>query len=754
MERKVIYRDRYEVTAEDLNNSQDWAQQSTDHVVLDTIVPGRKYAGFLVSQDTSTQVKVASGRLYFDGKRYFRDEAEGVTISLNSVKPGLQNRIVAIVSYPQDVETDEQERDYEIDAENEIYEPRAAKMEARRFAVLEAVAGAEAVSPQSPVIPTTAVIIALVTMSTAGITAIRMVDENRVPNLEDVDDRLAEAEDELEEIGPRILTIQSDLSKLDARTREIGDKAIAYSVYEDLAEIKDRLNLSASYVAYRKNLFLDADQSNTGAAGFSARIEEGLRFAPEAVNETQLQLFNAFNADAKVSGAGLLLPAYTAATRRIIRGAAGTMSLAQYAFEARTLTVASMSRERVRYGAEFEVSTGSAAYAGGTFYSAYQGIKNVFAKNNETFQQYDTGKVDPDGHKIVRLASYWVDSVTSPYWTRLANAPVVTGYAWCETFVQPQSGWCTGITPRIVSKPAAGPLVIGICDTYRGEPDYESVLAMVTVNPGDIASPSNLDSWAAAIEPTYLEAGKRYGMFLMTAADYVINVTDIQNGAGGTMFYGLGGGVNFSDPTRHLMFDLRFATFTRSQVAIDLAALSLSGGIASIDILADTIAPAGTDLRYEIQVAGAWSALDEMDASVLAGLPPLVPMRVVMVGSQDLMPGLKLSGSRLRVSRPKTSFKNISTPATLPTASTKITVKTKLRDFDPAHHTYTATILRGATVETADITTDVRRDARTIERTQVFNLAASVTSYVMTNEGATDNAANPFIPTETFELAE
>lgn len=754
MESRVIYRDRYEVTDDDLNSAQEWAQLSTDHVVSDTLVPGRRYWGFTVTQVSSTDVNVGTGRLYYDGKRHFRDDPEGVDISLLSLKPNLQSKIVAIVSYPIDQETDVQERDYLVDAETQTYEPRPVAMEARRHAVLEAVGGAEAVSPQPPVVPSTAVVLAHITMTTAGIQSIEMVSANVVPNLVDVDGRLTTAEAELEEIGPKIATIQSDLSKLDAAIDAIGDKQIAYALYEDVAHLKDLANLPDAYVNYRSNHFLGESESDTEADGYSARIEEGLRFPRAAEAVSELQLLNAYNPLASVSGAGLLLPAYSTKTRRIVRGNAGEMSLAQYAYESRTLTKATMSRVRYRYGQEFELSYGSALYAAGARYATANGVQQSFAYRGETFQVYDTGRVDEDGHKVLRAARYWMDTVSSPYWKRQATDSVQTGYAWVETWTQTESGWCVGVMPKITRKPASGPITIGICRTYRGEPDLTNMLALVTVQPGDVVTPSPLDAWHAALDPTYLEAGAMYGLVLMTAADYYVNVGDIANGAGGSLFYGLDGGIMYPDPSRHIMFDLKMAQFSQAFTSIDLQALQLDGGMAALDIIAESVAPAGTELKLEIQIAGRWHALDTMDASVLATLPPLVPLRVTMIGGAEVMPAIRLTGSQVIASRPATAFKHVSTEATLAVASDAITVKTRLRDFDDGDHDYTVTLDVGGSPETADTVTDMVINDREIERTHVFSLGATTTTYAMVNEGSAASAGDLFTVVSTFELAE
>jgi hypothetical protein len=124
------------------------------------------------------------------------------------------------------------------------------------------------------------------------------------------------------------------------------------------------------------------------------------------------------------------------------------------------------------------------------------------------------------------------------------------------------------------------------------------------------------------------------------------------------------------------MFSLYFARFAQTRSVIDLKALSLSGGIAAIDILAPVIKPGSTSLTYEVQVAGSWTPLEAVASgnSVLHGLPPLLPFRAVFVGTTEVQPGLNLAESVLRYSRPRTDFKHLSVPYALAAPSQALKV--------------------------------------------------------------------------------
>lgn len=755
-EELVIFRDRVEVTEEDLNGAQVNAQSALDNVVRDTIEGGNKYAGLDVSFATTTSVTVSNGRIYYGGKRYFNDASGGVTLNLNSVKPATQAKYIAIVAVPKDQDTDLQERDVEIDATTETYEPQNVAMARQRWADVQAVASLEAVSPVRPT-PSNCVILGYVLMTPAGITekSIEQVEANRVPNLSDVKERVTVVEDEVEVVSAKTKTIADDIASLAGQISGLTGLQMIASLAADVARLKAQASLPASYVNYRQNQFSDESQSDKAYSGYSAKISEGLRFADEAAAQNQLQLFNPYDPLAKLSGGGLLLPSYKTQIFRIIKGSAGRMPLAQYAYQNYGLVQATMGRQRTRFGAEFEAAANSSFFSGGVLTGIAQGYSaQTFVKAGETFQVYDTGQVNPDGQKLYRVANYWVDTVSTPYWQRLVTTGNVQGYAWVQTWLQDQTGWCLGITPKFSQKDGAASVTVGICEVVNGLPDLTNILAQTTIAAADVVIEAPLGTWVVPIEPTFLQAGKRYGYVIITGGNYAVNVADIQQNAGGTCFYYLDGGVPYPSPTQNIMFDLAFASFTQNQTSINLGSLSLSGGIASIDILADTIVPANTALTYEVQVNGVWYPLSEVTASPLASLPPLLPLRATFTGTPNLMPGFRLNGSVCKVSRPKTALKHGSKAATLQSSAQKITIKTTLIDFDPLHHTYTGKVSAGGALKLADTTTDVVIDSRTIERTQVFNLAAPQTAYVSELTGGTDSAARLFHVASTFELAQ
>jgi hypothetical protein len=156
-------------------------------------------------------------------------------------------------------------------------------------------------------------------------------------------------------------------------------------------------------------------------------------------------------------------------------------------------------------------------------------------------------------------------------------------------------------------------------------------------------------------------------------------------------------------------------------------------------------------------VNGAWVALDgEANGPDLSGLPALLPLRVTLTGTTDLMPGFGLTGSQAVATRPKTAFTWVSDARTLGSPTTSVKVVTDLQHFEEANHDCTITLLTGAGLtgtEAADVVEDVVLTDGTVRRTSIFNVT-SVSTYAVKIVGSTVSAALPFLVSELIEYAQ
>lgn len=312
----------------------------------------------------------------------------------------------------------------------------------------------------------------------------------------------------------------------------------------------------------------------------------------------------------------------------------------------------------------------------------------------------------------------------------------------------------------MTGKPANGTMTVGVCRTYRGEPDFEQILAMTTVDAADVQLVNGTGVFPMIpIEPTFLKGGERIGYFIVTQHPFRMGVTDAQTaalqGATGAYFYGMNGGVWNTRPDVHLIWRDSTAVFPSAKVDIDLTPLQLAGGIQGIDILADTIRPGSTDLVYSVLINGVWRSLDEYDPAVLTDLPVVAQFRATFIGTADVMPGLRLTGSEVTTSRLATAAKHVSSTKHIAAPAPKVIVKVRLRGFESAHHTITFKVDRGpGTIETPDTIASVNQPDGTIEMVATFNLAASTSDFQSIIEMTTNSAARPFVVAHEIEVAQ
>lgn len=256
------------------------------------------------------------------------------------------------------------------------------------------------------------------------------------------------------------------------------------------------------------------------------------------------------------------------------------------------------------------------------------------------------------------------------------------------------------------------------------------------------------------ITPCFLSAGKRYAVCVITSADHWLATVPGEQFTSGTFFYVLDGAYAQGDGTKDLQLNLYRAVPNQTRTSINLNPLNLDGGILGIKVNADTIIPAQCSLTYEIQVNGTWYALSDVDDYTLGqggAVLPLLPFRVTMVGSADMMPCVTLQNSQIDLSRPGTSLTSITKPVQLPASSSQVRIIQRYENWNAAYHTAGVKLLTGGSVASGSTsyTTAVSPTSFTdvagtgtisgpfIERTYVYNLANAVTSFAVRTDMTT-----------------
>ncbi|MBI1649879.1 hypothetical protein [Hyphomicrobium sulfonivorans] len=744
MEQQVIFREYQEQTAGDHNNIQDFTRRSFDHLTNDAVTKTNRYAGFAVVKTAQIEVQVAAGRMYDQNGAIFARNSS-LSQSLTSHLPAAAKRIVAVSCYGQEIETDTQERDFLVNTETGATQPDAVSMSRSRTAVLAFTAGAESADPQPPPIPATHAIIAYILLDTLSIVSIDMQTDNAVISTEALHVRTKALEAWRAAVEPRIDGIASDVAAIANDVQSSADGYRMDQIYRDIARVKSAIAIPDLASDYGADHFLDhrySDVDNAQDLGFNAKVEEGIRFAPDAEDVTALNIFSANDPNAALN-AGLLLPAYDHALKMEIGPYHSDIGIAQYGFQTYEIVQRMMSRMRLRYGPEQTICTNSQWWQSG----AYNPAEGILLKGNETWQVL--GQAPGMKAKFLRVRQVFEDWYEEPYWEGITVDHSISGAQVSQSFLQGNDMWATRLGFYLTVKAANENIHLSLVEVTNGVPDLQKCILQQTVPHEALAS----NGWTEInIMPTFLRAGGRYAIVLTSNANHRVGMAYGQSYLDGTFFYSTDGAYHQGDLTKDMMIRVYGAKFRASQVAIELDAISLSGGIQNIDILAGTIQPSSTELVYEIQPggSGAWRRLTVDDLGALSSTPALCRFRARFVGTRDMMPGINLVDSEVRVSRPKTTLTHISKPWPIENASNKITVQLLLEDFDPTPHDVNCRLrIAGAWVTADTITTRlVTAEDKRWQRTYVFELDDPVTEFT-TEVTATTNH-----PSTTFHVAE
>jgi hypothetical protein len=408
--------------------------------------------------------------------------------------------------------------------------------------------------------------------------------------------------------------------------------------------------------------------------------------------------------------------------------------------------------------------------------------------------------VDWPRHQFGRWQYYWRDYVDLPYWAKVFDNFDHSGQHVAQTFLNAQDGWLCGVT-TFMNAATAAPLdvLIAGCDD-QGQPDHiNQTIRRVVLQASDVTNCFSTpffvgDIWQGNFygatyaqyvagqgpllaylgivipvyifplrinfQPVFLQAGKRYSISFVSTGDHRFCISDRWecmaihqgnywvNGSGGLYLW-----PSLTSP-KTLRFLLYYATWGQWQnnpsasgggvrMELQLQPLQKAGGIAGIDVLADTIIPAVCDLSYQIQLNGVWQPFSEdPNTPQLASLPPLLPFKAVFTGTTDLMPGISFTQSQVTLTGGMSNnFHHISQPISIAGACTHVKVVAKLMAFDTTHHSCVCSIHFGTTHAQPDIVGDAVQSDGSIDRTWTFNQSiAALGSFYVEFDGTTDGA--------------
>lgn len=747
MEKQVIYRDRQELQATDMVNSQGWMDEAQQHLISDAITPERQFIGLAVTQRSASELEIAPGRLYVGttGKVYALAFAQ--VVSVFSMLPLEDEKWLAVSVYGQEEDVDVQARDFLIDLQTGQTQPESVAMQRRRVVISHVAQGLESPTPEKPEPPTGYTLIAHVRLSPSGVQQIVLAESRHLPNLNALQTRVAAAEGWITSAGPRIDHIVSDIAGLGEAVSARATIQQMLAVAMDMARVKERLEIPDDYIFYGADHYLNEDETDPDAVGYSAFVQEGVRPAIAAQDELGLALLNPLDAAAKLSSDNFLLPAYNEITRLRMENRIGDLTINQYQYQTTDLTQRAMSRERIQYGETRTLCTNTGFWRSGQ----YDPITGIYRINGETWEvdpAYRQNMILQVGQ--VRATQFWYSTYTETYWDAVTTTHTVQGSILAQTVLMAQTGWLTSIDVYFSNVDPAGGLTLILTDASRGQPDMNYGIARVVLAANALATGWKRITFS---RPVFVESGRRYAIVLVSGAQHRVGYTQGTDYTQGVLMYAQDGAFFTEAAERDLMLRLNFAQFTTPRAIIQMEPLQLAGGIGDLDMLYEGVTPDGTQIFWEYQVAGIWYPIKEGSAENIASLPALLPLRAVFVGTTDLMPGLLLPSAQVLVSRMGTSFTHFSTERTLSTASDHIVVRLLLEDFNPTPHTVNCQLVIGGSPVSASSTRDEIVDSRSRWREYTFNLGATTTEYVIKITGSTTNWRQSWHVAERYDLA-
>jgi len=705
---RVLFDINQKAVLEDFNALGEFPRDTFDAIGVDLLIPGAKFTGFSVAQNGASAVRVGAGRLYENGKAYYNDTPSGVAVDLLGALPVINQRWVTITVYPDEQPAEPEPRTYLTNATTRAVQAQTKPTVIRRWASVDKVLGELAAEPDKKPAPAGHLEVAYVLIDPTGIIRIDRATDNIAPNLEDEDRRLRELDEWRNSIAAILDTLKSDIAGLSARLGGLANANFVNQIAADLARAKEKLKLPSSYSSYHADYFLGYDHSDPTYVDWSANVEEGIRYGDASVQETQLALFNQFNADVAVENF-FVLPAYKDVLRTGIFSTEVAQKISAYPYQTVDYVQKTMTRSRWRYGPTFMLCSN---WLNGPDYIAHAGyfdpISSTFRFwSGEIWEILDTQAYMTGDYLNVRARGAWLDYYEESYWEWVVTKRQASGSIMGNTFLNSQDGWITRIGVTFAGKGTSGDVTCLICNADTGEPDITKVIAIASVTTADIKVYPSANYTFFEFEPTFLHAGKRYAFVLITGGNHTVYLALNNKFNQGTLFYITDGRWASADPARDISFQLWFAQFTSPRVEVPMMSLNLDQGIAAIDLLASTIMPPQTEIRHLIRVppAGQWIDLEEAQLKAdedglhhpLAQLPPNVEHKIVLVGTTASMPGFGVgANSRVRTRRPNSTFKHISEPITCP-LSNKITLKLRIENWYSTRHTMTLFLMKTVT---------------------------------------------------------
>ncbi|MCH4539064.1 hypothetical protein [Ochrobactrum sp. A-1] len=738
-------------TLSDFENLAEFPRDAMD-TLISAAVSGALdacYSGATVAKTATTQVTVETPVILFKDGKLFTGGDNATVLNLLAHMPTSGNRrIVAILLQAQTANDGTEPRDFVVNGS--VYPPQVdpqptATVEWRKVNVAIQL-GDQAPSPSKPVVDSANTVIAWVTLSSTEIVLVEQSTDNRITTMRSLDSRVQVLEGWMDETQPVVEGLKTDVSKLVASNADKLSRQMQVYILEQLARVAEMTGMPDGKSYSKSDYFLDQTDSDLEHLQSVTKVEEGIRFADDNSAQIALGLLTPSDTSIQVSTGGMVLPRYAENNLISITSKSTEHALANGGSQTIEYTLKTISKTRIRYGDPFLVCTNAAWWATGR----YDQTKGIFYQNDGSQYNVEFVQGTDPAHFMMRARQIFYDSYEEPYWAATIVQASYTGQVAGNTFMMPRSGWVTGVNLYFSRVDAGGGDVrMALCELFEnGAPNYASCLGVTTVAAADLKIHPIATKFA--IEPIFLEGGKRYGWFVITSGNHWLAVAENNKYAQGSFFVSTDGLWSQGSISLDACFEVLVAEFSAPRVTVNLTAWNLSGGICGIDLLTKQVVPDGCEISYEIQIGSVWHTIEAVasGASPLFNLPANINARMVLLGTTELMPGINLGQSNVTVSRPRTNGVHITKERVAPGPVTEIIEILVLEHYDETNHDLSCSILTGAgygteTPPTA-VTDEVQADG-SIRRVSTWTLGTAITSWKRKTTYGTSSALAVFL---------
>lgn len=702
MSKRVLVGEAEYLEPADYNRFGTFARDGLDQVVGGVIGYRAHWSTFTVSQKSAQEVTVSPGR-YFEGEAvYSADDVVDINLITYFPLAASDEKWVALILRGATVQDNEQ-RAFETseDPETSVPVSIATPVVERRAINVVIQQGAAVPAPANrPTIAETDACIAFVLLKTTGIEQIVPGEPWRAKTLAEVEGRVTAIEQHIGDIFADMETIQTDLGNVAADVvalrNSIPDPRLFGQILRDTARHSQALNLPEEARNYWFDQALLKDDWDFTVGGFF-RIDEGIRFQYAAQRDHLLRLQAYDDPAISVWDDRLVMPAYEEVVR--ISSPEGNVrkDISNTVHTVTTAVKKTKTHTRIRYGETVNVCENTAGWES----VGNRRAGEVFKANGEewvaggkTDNPWNDTATAQNGHSEYAVRRVIKETYRTTYTVYNTDQFGLSGAIYGETFLCSQVMVATSIDLNFTKVGPTGDVMLCLCEINgSGSPDYLSVLATALVAREDLVLGWN----KFAFEPTLLDQGKRYAWFTVTTGNHQLMANSGNAFAGGTMFLCTDGAWAQGFATEDFTFRLKAARFKSNRVVLPMLPLELENGMTEIQMIFKAWEPAATKLAWEVRVPGEntpWVLMDARENNPLANLPPLVHLRAVLVGTEDVAPAIDLDQYARAISgRMRTDMRAISKLIDFGFATDAASIVLNMDYFDNAKHTAAAKLV-------------------------------------------------------------